>query len=79
MRTGWVGLMFAVPVLFAGCEWWLARPVNNRRECLFLQALYSPSRAVRRAAGFVGTSSLSRVDNGAGTCELMWVSAFEVE
>ena len=29
MRTGWVGLMFAVPVLFAGCEWWMGRPVKQ--------------------------------------------------
>ena len=29
MRTGWVGLMFAVPVLFAGCEWWVGRPVKQ--------------------------------------------------
>ena len=29
MRTGWVGLMFAVPVMFAGCEWWMGRPVKQ--------------------------------------------------
>ena len=29
MRTGWVGLMFVVPVLFAGCEWWMGRPVKQ--------------------------------------------------
>ena len=29
MRSSWVGLMFAVPVLFAGCEWWMGRPVKQ--------------------------------------------------
>jgi len=29
MRTGFVGLLFALPVLYGGCEWWQARPVTQ--------------------------------------------------
>ena len=198
MRTGWVGLMFAVPVLFAGCEWWMGRPVKQSPGVLVsadpvqsepgdvppldktgyqirslakyeikarvlsseryrwdagadlvpidlavgwgamsntavldkldiwqsgrwyqwrAQAFPLPPEEItrlsanmhlipadnsvakqiskartgqmvtmkgylveaRRADGFVWTSSLSRVDSGAGACELMWVSSFVVE
>lgn len=33
----------------------------------------------RRADGFTWSSSLSRTDSGAGACELMWVSTFDIE
>ena len=28
MRAGWAGLLFALPVLYGGCEWWSERPVK---------------------------------------------------
>ena len=29
MRIGWAGLLFALPVLYGGCEWWSERPVKQ--------------------------------------------------
>ena len=29
MRTGVIGLLFALPVLYGGCEWWQGRPVKH--------------------------------------------------
>ncbi|MEP7154388.1 MAG: hypothetical protein ABI905_01345 [Betaproteobacteria bacterium] len=29
MRTGVIGLLFALPVLYGGCEWWSGRPVTQ--------------------------------------------------
>lgn len=33
----------------------------------------------KRSDGFTWTSSLSRTDSGGGSCELMWVTDFEIE